>query len=62
MITTIYKGYTLTVAGKVWVVMGSRKLRKHYFYIVRDVYGHRASIDRDGLMQMQREGTVTIRH
>lgn len=60
MVATIRKGYAVTVEGKPWRVIGSRSLRKVYFYILQDANGKRASINRNTLLTMQHEGTATV--
>ena len=61
MISTIRKGYTLTVNGDVYLVAGSRLLRGRQFYIVKDTHGRKCSIKREQVLSGQQDGSVSVK-
>ena len=60
MIATIRNGYRLKVNGNDFTVVGSRKLRGSYFYMVRDVNGAIGSMRREDVLSGQTNGSVKV--
>lgn len=60
MIATLRNGYRLKVNGKDLTVVGSRKLRGAYFYMVRDANGAIGSMRREDVLSGQANGSVKV--
>jgi hypothetical protein len=60
MIATIRNGYRIKTEGKEYTVVGSRKLRGAYFYMVRDANGSIGSMRREDVLSGQSNGTVKV--
>jgi hypothetical protein len=60
MIATLRNGYRIKTEGKEYTVVGSRKLRGSYFYMVRDANGATGSIRREAVLSGQADGSVKV--
>lgn len=60
IVATIRNGYTIKLDGQNYTVIGSRKLRREYFYILRDANGDKSSIRREHMLAGQAEGRIRV--
>lgn len=59
-ITTIRSGYLIKTSDMDLEVVGSMKMRSGYKYICKTKAGKKVSIDRNDLIEAQRDGSATI--
>ena len=60
VIARIYVGHRIVQDGDVYEVIGSRKLRGKYFYIVADAHGRASSIRREAVLLGQQTGELKV--
>jgi len=60
IITTIRPGYIIKTADCAFQVLGSMKMRSGYKYICKTDSGKKVTIDRDDLLEAQRDGSATV--
>ena len=60
IISTIRAGYRIQTEAGIFTVLGSTKMRSGYKYIVKSADGRKACLDREDVLQAQREGSATV--
>lgn len=60
IVATIRPGYTIKTEVGNYLVCASQKFRTGYKYICKDATGRKVSIDREDVLQGQREGVVSV--
>lgn len=60
IVTTIRAGHSIVTEGGTFLVKGSQKFRSGQKYICTDSRGRTVSLDREDVLQAQREGLATI--
>ena len=60
VVDRIYVGHKIIYGADTYEVVGSRKLRGTYFYVVRDRNMQKFSMRREIVLQGQREGEIMV--
>lgn len=60
IVACIYVGHRIVTEDQTFTVIGTLKTRKGYKYICRDAAGRKVSLDRQDVLQAQREGTARV--
>ena len=60
VIATIRPGYIIQHGHEIFTVVGSNKIRKAYFYILKDRQGNLSTFRREALLSLQAKGQITV--
>jgi len=60
IVAKIYVGHKIIVGAKEFAVIGNMKSRSGYKYICLDDSGKKVSLDREDVLQAQRDGEATV--
>lgn len=60
IIATLSPGMHISIEGKEHQVLGSMKVRKSYFYILKDKNGLRTRLNRNDFLEYQKDGTIKV--
>ena len=60
IVAKIYTGHKIVTENETFEVIGSMKMRKGYKYICRKENGQKCTLDREDILQAQREGHTLI--
>jgi len=60
IVSTIRAGHTIRTEDNTYLVIGTMQMRGRYSYTARDKSGRKVSLNREDVLQAQREGAATV--
>lgn len=60
IVSTIRAGHTIRTENNAYLVIGTMQMRGRYSYTARDKSGRKVSLNREDILQAQREGAATV--
>lgn len=60
IVARIHVGHKIITEDNVFEVLGSMSIRKNYKYICKDSSGNKVTLDREDVLQAQRDGDAKV--